>query len=57
MVQLLHLLLELAGSAVAAYASEVWSMLSSALADSFHEVALVGCQVAQRLAGGQVVTS
>lgn len=52
LVQLLSIVLGQAGSAVAAYASEVWSMLSAALADNHHEVAMQGCKVAQQLAGG-----
>lgn len=51
LVQLLSVILDQAGTAIAAYASEVWSMLSAALADSYHEVAMQGCKVAQQLAG------
>eukprot|EP00878_Enallax_costatus_P028908 GHUV01031271.1.p3 GENE.GHUV01031271.1~~GHUV01031271.1.p3 ORF type:complete len:128 (+),score=36.39 GHUV01031271.1:792-1175(+) len=51
LVQLLSIILDQAGTAIAAYASEVWSMLSAALADRYHEVAMQGCKVAQQLAG------
>jgi hypothetical protein len=51
LVQLLVLIMDQAGSAIAAYASEVWSMVTAVLSDSFHEVSMQGCKVAQRLAG------
>jgi hypothetical protein len=51
LVQLLALILDQAGSAIAAYASEVWSMLTALLVDSFPEVAVQGCRVSQQLAG------
>lgn len=51
LLQLLSLLMDQAGSAIAAYASEVWSMLTAALADSFHDAAIQGCRAAQQLAG------
>jgi hypothetical protein len=51
LVQLLVLVMDQAGSAIAAYASEVWSMLTAVLVDSFHEVSMQGCKVAQQLAG------
>ncbi|KAF8058324.1 Dnaaf5 [Scenedesmus sp. PABB004] len=50
LARLLGALIAAAGSAVAAYASEVWSMLAAALADPYHEVALRGCAIAQQLA-------
>lgn len=54
LLQLLSLIQDLAGSAVAAYASEVWSMLSSGLADSYHEAAVQGCKAVQQFAGAVV---
>jgi hypothetical protein len=51
LLQLLSLILEQAGAAVAAYASEVWSILMAALADSFHEVTMQACAASQQLAG------
>jgi hypothetical protein len=51
LVQLLSLILDQAGTAIAAYASEVWAMLTAILVDSFHEVAMLGCKVSQQLAG------
>lgn len=51
LVQLLSLIMDQAGSAIAAYASEVWSMLTVLLVDNFHEVAVQGCRVSQQLAG------
>lgn len=51
LVQLLSLIMDQAGSAIAAYASEVWSMLTALLVDTFHEVAVQGCWVSQQLAG------
>lgn len=53
LVQLLSLILDQAGTAIAAYASEVWSMLTAILVDSYHEVAMLGCKVSQQLAGGR----
>lgn len=52
LVELLSMIMEQAGTAIAAYASEVWAMLTAILVDSFHEVAVLGCQVSQQLAGG-----
>lgn len=52
LVQLLSLILDQAGTAIAAYASEVWAMLTAILVDSYHEVAMLGCKVSQQLAGG-----
>lgn len=51
LVQLLALIMDQAGPAIAAYASEVWSMLTALLVDKFHEVAVQGCRVSQQLAG------
>lgn len=51
LVQLLSTTMDQAGSAIAAYASEVWAMLIATLADSFHEVAMQACKVSQQLAG------
>lgn len=51
LVQLLTLIMDQAGSAIAAYASEVWSMLTALLVDSFHEVAVLGCTASEQLAG------
>lgn len=52
LVQLLSLILDQAGTAIAAYASEVWAMLTAILVDIYHEVAMLGCKVSQQLAGG-----
>jgi hypothetical protein len=51
LLQLLGVIVQQAGSAVAAYATEVWSILSAGLADSFHEAAEQACRTVQRLAG------
>ncbi|WIA41829.1 hypothetical protein OEZ86_009159 [Tetradesmus obliquus] len=51
LLQLLGVIVAQAGSAVAAYASEVWSVLSAGLADSFHEAAEQACRTVQQLAG------
>jgi hypothetical protein len=51
LLQLLDVILQQAGTAVAAYASEVWSVLSAGLADSFHEAAEQACRTVQQLAG------
>lgn len=52
-MQLLSLIMDQAGSAIAAFASEVWTMLTAVLGDPFHEVAIQGCRVSQQLAGGR----
>lgn len=57
LVQLLSLVMDHAGTAIAAYASEVWAMLAAILVDSFHEVAMLGCKVSQQLAGACVDTA
>lgn len=51
LVRLLTLLLEQAGAAIAAYASEVWSILTAVLKDSYHSVSMQGCYLAQQMAG------
>jgi hypothetical protein len=55
LLQLLDVILQQAGTAVAAYASEVWSVLSAGLSDPYHEAAEQACRTVQQLAGEAMV--
>ena len=51
LVQLLHVLVKQGGEAVAAYASEVVSMLEVTLGDSYYEVNMEACAAVESLTG------